>query len=172
MDNNEKETLDEDINLDEISKVIRILKPNKSPGIVHIFEQWIVNCIKKLFSFSTIVRRIYIYLLYKKLSRLFLLYYVKCDQNFHEKRILHFLLNFCSIKFSHPLSQCTTIKKAIATPQFFHSFYHRIKSSFVEWVSCKQITSICLATSQLKTKSRFILSLKPLTFIVARDKVI
>jgi hypothetical protein len=27
-----KETLDEDINLDEISKVIRILKPNKSPG--------------------------------------------------------------------------------------------------------------------------------------------
>jgi hypothetical protein len=30
--NNEKETLDEDINLDEISKVIKILKPNKSPG--------------------------------------------------------------------------------------------------------------------------------------------
>ena len=32
MDNNEKETLDEDINLDEISKVIKILKPNKSSG--------------------------------------------------------------------------------------------------------------------------------------------
>jgi hypothetical protein len=32
LDNNEKETLDEDINLDEISKVIKILKPNKSPG--------------------------------------------------------------------------------------------------------------------------------------------
>jgi uncharacterized protein YqfB (UPF0267 family) len=29
LDNNEKETLDEDINLDEISKVIKILKPNK-----------------------------------------------------------------------------------------------------------------------------------------------
>ena len=35
LDNNEKETLDEDINLDEISKVIKILKPNKSPG-----EEW------------------------------------------------------------------------------------------------------------------------------------
>ena len=32
LDNNEKETLDEDINFDEISKVIKILKPNKSPG--------------------------------------------------------------------------------------------------------------------------------------------
>jgi hypothetical protein len=32
LDNNEKETLDEDINLDKISKVIKILKPNKSPG--------------------------------------------------------------------------------------------------------------------------------------------
>jgi hypothetical protein len=32
LDNNEKETLDEDINLDEISKVIKILKPKKSPG--------------------------------------------------------------------------------------------------------------------------------------------
>jgi hypothetical protein len=32
LDNNEKETLDEDINLDEISKVIKILKPNKFPG--------------------------------------------------------------------------------------------------------------------------------------------
>jgi uncharacterized protein YqfB (UPF0267 family) len=32
LDNNEKETLDEDINLDEISKVIKKLKPNKSPG--------------------------------------------------------------------------------------------------------------------------------------------
>jgi hypothetical protein len=30
LDNNEKETLDEDINLDEISKVIKILKPKKS----------------------------------------------------------------------------------------------------------------------------------------------
>ena len=32
LGNNEKETLDEDISLDEISRVIRILKPNKSPG--------------------------------------------------------------------------------------------------------------------------------------------
>jgi hypothetical protein len=32
LDNNEKETFDEDINLDEISKVIKILKPNKFPG--------------------------------------------------------------------------------------------------------------------------------------------
>ena len=32
LDNNEKETLDVDINLDEISKVIKILKPSKSPG--------------------------------------------------------------------------------------------------------------------------------------------
>ena len=32
LDNKEKETLDEDISLDEISKVIKILKPNKSPG--------------------------------------------------------------------------------------------------------------------------------------------
>ena len=32
MDNKEKETFDEDISLDEISKVIKILKPNKSPG--------------------------------------------------------------------------------------------------------------------------------------------
>jgi hypothetical protein len=32
LDNNEKETLDEYISLDEISKVIKILKPNKSPG--------------------------------------------------------------------------------------------------------------------------------------------
>jgi hypothetical protein len=31
LDNNERETLDEDINLDEISKVIKILKSNKSP---------------------------------------------------------------------------------------------------------------------------------------------
>jgi hypothetical protein len=38
--------------------------------------------------------------------------------------------------------------------------------------SCKQITSFFWATSQLKTKSRFILSLKPITFIVARYKVI
>jgi hypothetical protein len=36
----------------------------------------------------------------------------------------------------------------------------------------KKITAIVLATSQLKTKSRFFLSLKLLTFIVARDKVI
>jgi hypothetical protein len=32
LDNKEKETFDEDISLDEISKVIKILKPNKSPG--------------------------------------------------------------------------------------------------------------------------------------------
>jgi hypothetical protein len=50
LDNNEKETLDEDINLDEISKVIKILKPNKSPGedgIISEFYQlfWRVNVI-------------------------------------------------------------------------------------------------------------------------------
>ena len=33
LDNNEKETLDEDIDLDEICKVIKILKPNKSPSL-------------------------------------------------------------------------------------------------------------------------------------------
>ena len=32
LDNNEEETLEEDISLEEISKVIKILKPNKSPG--------------------------------------------------------------------------------------------------------------------------------------------
>jgi hypothetical protein len=44
LDNNEKETLDEDINLDEISKVIKILKPNKSPG-----EDGIISELYQLF---------------------------------------------------------------------------------------------------------------------------
>jgi hypothetical protein len=47
LDNNEKETLDEDINLDEISKVIKILKPNKSPGEDGIIsEKKYLNLIK------------------------------------------------------------------------------------------------------------------------------
>ena len=41
LDNNERETLDEDINLDEISKVIKILKPNKSPGEDGIISDFI-----------------------------------------------------------------------------------------------------------------------------------
>ena len=52
MDNNEKETLDEDINLDEISKVIKILKPNKSPGedgIISEFYQLFWQDIKNEF---------------------------------------------------------------------------------------------------------------------------
>jgi hypothetical protein len=50
LDNNEKETLDEDISLDEISRVIRILKPNKSPGedgIISEFYQLYWQDIKK-----------------------------------------------------------------------------------------------------------------------------
>ena len=58
-----KETLDEDINLDEISKVIRILKPNKSPGedgiiseFYQLFWQDIKNelfeVIEKIFKFE------------------------------------------------------------------------------------------------------------------------
>ena len=52
LDNNEKETLDEDINLDEISKVIKILKPNKSPGedgIISEFYQLFWQDIKNEF---------------------------------------------------------------------------------------------------------------------------
>jgi hypothetical protein len=63
LDNNEKETLDEDINLDEISKVIKILKPNKSPGedgiiseFYQLFWQDIKNeffeVIEKIFKFE------------------------------------------------------------------------------------------------------------------------
>ena len=50
MDNNEKETLDEDINLEEINNVIKILKPNKSPGedgIISEFYQLYWQDIKK-----------------------------------------------------------------------------------------------------------------------------
>ena len=52
LDNNEKETLYKDINLDEISKVIKILKPNKSPGedgIISEFYQLFWQDIKKEF---------------------------------------------------------------------------------------------------------------------------
>ena len=52
MDNNEKETLDEDISLEEISNVIKILKPNKSPGedgIISEFYQLYWQNIKKEF---------------------------------------------------------------------------------------------------------------------------
>ena len=52
LDNNEKETLDEDINLDEISKVIKILKPNISPGedgIISEFYQLFWQDIKNEF---------------------------------------------------------------------------------------------------------------------------
>jgi hypothetical protein len=50
LDNNEKETLDEDINLEEINNVIKILKPNKSPGedgIISEFYQLYWQDIKK-----------------------------------------------------------------------------------------------------------------------------
>jgi hypothetical protein len=52
LDNNEKETLDKDINLNEISKVIKILKPNKSPGedgIISEFYQLFWQDIKNEF---------------------------------------------------------------------------------------------------------------------------
>ena len=52
LDKNEKEKLDEDINLDEISKVIKILKPNKSPGedgIISEFYQLFWQDIKNEF---------------------------------------------------------------------------------------------------------------------------
>jgi hypothetical protein len=52
LDNNEKETLGEDINLDEISKVIKILRPNKSPGedgIISEFYQLFWQDIKNEF---------------------------------------------------------------------------------------------------------------------------
>jgi hypothetical protein len=52
LDNNEKETLDEDISLEEISNVIKILKPNKSPGedgIISEFYQLYWQNIKKEF---------------------------------------------------------------------------------------------------------------------------
>ena len=50
LDNNEKETLDEDINLEEINNVIKILKPNKSTGedgIISEFYQLYWQDIKK-----------------------------------------------------------------------------------------------------------------------------
>jgi hypothetical protein len=52
LDKNEKEKLDEDIDLDEISKVIKILKPNKSPGedgIISEFYQLFWQDIKNKF---------------------------------------------------------------------------------------------------------------------------
>jgi hypothetical protein len=61
LDNNEKETLDEDINLDEISKVIKILKPNKSPGedgIISEFYQLFWQNIKNEF-FEVIIGKVW-----------------------------------------------------------------------------------------------------------------
>ena len=43
LDNNEKETLNEDISLEEISKVIKIVKPNKSPGEEGIIPEFYQN---------------------------------------------------------------------------------------------------------------------------------
>jgi hypothetical protein len=56
LDNNEKETLDEDINLDEISKVIKILKPNKSPG-----EDGIISEFYQLFPAHSLSSQCHIY---------------------------------------------------------------------------------------------------------------
>ena len=57
LDNNENETLEEDISLDEISKVIKILKPNKSPedGIISEFYQLYWQDIKNEF-FEVVIR--------------------------------------------------------------------------------------------------------------------
>jgi hypothetical protein len=55
LDNNEKETLGKDINLDEISKVTKILKSNKSPGedgIISEFYQLFWQDIKNEFFFN------------------------------------------------------------------------------------------------------------------------
>jgi hypothetical protein len=62
LDNNEKETLDEDISLEEISNVIKILKPNKSPGedgIISEFYQLYWQDIKMLANLSNFQQEIY-----------------------------------------------------------------------------------------------------------------
>ena len=67
MDNNEKETLDEYISLDEISKVIKILKPNKSPGedgIILEFYQLYWQDIKNEF-FEVVEKKIQIRIYFK-----------------------------------------------------------------------------------------------------------
>ena len=70
MDNNEKETLDEDINLDKISKVIKILKPNKSPGedgIILEFYQLYWQDIKNEF-FEVVEKKIQIRIYFKRIT--------------------------------------------------------------------------------------------------------
>ena len=70
MDNNEKETLDEYISLDEISKVIKILKPNKSPGedgIILEFYQLYWQDIKNEF-FEVVEKKIQIRIYFKRIT--------------------------------------------------------------------------------------------------------
>jgi hypothetical protein len=70
LDNNEKETLDEYISLDEISKVIKILKPNKSPGedgIILEFYQLYWQDIKNEF-FEVVEKKIQIRIYFKRIT--------------------------------------------------------------------------------------------------------